>query len=38
MDFIETKILPYFAKKKLDDIKPADILRWQNEIIKKSYR
>lgn len=31
---IETKILPYFAKKKLDDIKPADILRWQNEIMK----
>ena len=31
---IETKILPYFEKCKLDEIKPADVIRWQNEIMK----
>ena len=31
---IETKILPYFEKRKLDEIKPADVIRWQNEIMK----
>lgn len=31
---IETKILPYFEKRKLDEIKPANVIRWQNEIMK----
>lgn len=31
---IETKIPPYFEKRKLDEIKPADVIRWQNEIMK----
>lgn len=32
---IDTKILPYFGKKKLSEIRTSDILSWQNEIIKK---
>ena len=31
---IRTKILPYFKKKKLQDIRPSDIVQWQNEIMK----
>ena len=31
---IETKILPYFGKRKLDDIRTSDIIQWQNEIMK----
>ena len=31
---IETKILPYFGKRKLDDIRTSDVIQWQNEIIK----
>lgn len=30
---IETKILPFFAKLRMDQIKPRDILRWQNELM-----
>lgn len=30
---VNTKILPYFAKKKLQDIRPTDIVQWQNEIM-----
>ena len=33
---IRTKILPYFKKKKLQDIRPSDIIQWQNEIMKKT--
>ena len=29
---IETKILPYFGKRKLDDIRTSDVIQWQNEI------
>ncbi|MCR5119673.1 MAG: site-specific integrase, partial [Lachnospiraceae bacterium] len=32
---IDTKILPYFGKKKLSEIRTSDILSWQNEIMKK---
>ncbi len=32
---INTKILPYFGKKKLSEIRTSDILSWQNEIMKK---
>lgn len=31
---IETKILPYFGKRKLDDIRISDVIQWQNEIMK----
>ncbi|WP_418484884.1 Arm DNA-binding domain-containing protein [Eshraghiella crossota] len=31
---IETKILPYFEKRKLDDIRTPDVIQWQNEIMK----
>lgn len=31
---IETKILPYFGKRKLDDIRTLDVIQWQNEIMK----
>ena len=30
---IEKKILPYFKDKKLCDIKPADVIAWQNKIM-----
>ncbi|MFI3326372.1 MAG: Arm DNA-binding domain-containing protein, partial [Clostridia bacterium] len=29
----DTKILPYFSNKQINKIKPADIIKWQNEII-----
>ena len=31
---IRTKILPYFCKRKIDEIQPRDIITWQNEMIK----
>ena len=31
---IRTKLLPYFAKRKMDTIQPKDIIAWQNEMIK----
>ena len=31
---IETKIMPYFGKRKLDDIRTSDVIQWQNEIMK----
>lgn len=33
---IKKKLLPYFADKKMKDIRPADIIHWQNEIL--AYR
>lgn len=30
---IKTKLLPYFGTKKMNEIKAADIVRWQNEMI-----
>lgn len=30
---IRTKLLPYFGKRKISEIKPADILAWQNEMM-----
>lgn len=32
-NIIETKILPAFAKKKMNEIKPADIIQWQNDLL-----
>ena len=31
---IRTKLLPYFAKRKMNSIPPKDIIAWQNEMIK----
>ena len=31
---IRTKILPYFGKRKINEIQPKDIIAWQNEMIK----
>ena len=31
---IESKILPYFKKKRMCDIKPRDIVAWQNVMLK----
>ena len=31
---IETKILSYFGKRKLDDIRTSDVIQWQNEMKK----
>lgn len=30
----ETKILPYFADKKINEIKATDVINWQNTLIK----
>ena len=32
-NIIDTKILPYFAKKSMNSITAADIRSWQNEVI-----
>lgn len=34
---IDLKILPYFGKKSINDIKPADIRKWQNALIQQGY-
>lgn len=31
---MRTKILPYFAKRKISEIQPKDIIAWQNEMLK----
>jgi Integrase len=33
---IRTRLMPYFADKKMNNIRPTDIIHWQNEMI--SYR
>lgn len=35
-NIIHTKILPYFARRKIAEIDPKDIIAWQNELL--SYR
>lgn len=34
---VELKILPYFGKRKITEIKAADVRLWQNELMKKGY-
>ncbi len=34
---IDLKILPYFEKKTMNEIKPADIRKWQNQLMKEDY-
>ena len=31
---LRTKILPYFGKRKINEIQPRDIIAWQNEMLK----
>lgn len=33
---IKDKILPYFGKMRMSDVKPIDIVRWQNELMEGS--
>ena len=35
---IESKILPYFGSRKLCDITPADVIAWQNEIMRQTTK
>lgn len=37
-DMIEQKILPYFGNKSMNEIKPADILKWQNKMMSMGYK
>lgn len=34
---MELKVLPYFGKRKMNEISPADIRKWQNELMKQGY-
>lgn len=34
---IDLKVLPYFGKIKMNEIKAADIRTWQNELLKQGY-
>lgn len=34
---IRTKVLPYFKDKQINNITPADVRRWQNELISQNY-
>lgn len=34
---IDLKILPYFGNRAINEIKAADIRKWQNEMLKKGY-
>lgn len=34
---IETKVLPYFAKMKISDIKPTTVRHWQNELMGQGF-
>lgn len=35
---IDIKILPYFAQKKINEITPVDVRKWQNELLKQNYK
>lgn len=32
---IDTKIIPYFGKCRMNTIKPADIMKWQNDMMSQ---
>ena len=34
---MDDKVLPYFGEKKMNEITPADIRKWQTELINKEY-
>ena len=33
-NIIKTKLIPYFQKRKLCEIKPSDVVQWQNEMLR----
>ena len=35
---IETKILPYFGDKKMNEITAVDIIKWQNALLNQEYK
>lgn len=35
---IESKVIPYFGKKRMNQVTPADIMKWQNEIMAMGYK
>lgn len=35
---IDAKIIPYFGKFKMNQVKPADIMKWQNDMINLGYK
>lgn len=37
MHIIDIKIVPYFRKKKMNEIKASDVRAWQNELMRKGY-
>lgn len=37
-DMMNAHILPYFGEKKMNEVTPADIIAWQNEIRTKGYK
>lgn len=34
---IKAHIIPYFGRKRMNEITPADLIAWQNEMMKKGY-
>ena len=34
----DTKIIPYFKGKHMNEITPVDIIKWQNELLKMDYK
>lgn len=37
-NIMKKHILPYFGEKRMNEITPADVIAWQNEIRKKGYK
>ena len=35
---LRTKILPYFGKRKINEIQAKDIIAWQNEMLNSKYK
>lgn len=34
----ETKIIPYFGEKQMNEITPVDIIKWQNALLNQDYK
>lgn len=35
---LDTRIIPYFGKLRMNAIKPADIMKWQNDMMDQGYK
>ncbi len=35
---LNTRIIPYLGKLRMNVIKPADIMKWQNDMMKQGYK